>query len=232
MEVTSRRGAIAPWFDMGAIQTLLRRDRRRVSRLAVCRRLMCHDRSRRPDPRPADPSYAGRGPACWSGCAGPGRAGVDGGADAMDGACRGRRGLKRFPLVLPLIVWGYHRDHARWLRACRTWERPDCRCSIRPRCWAGIRTRAICGGWRQGVAIPRPSGSSAHRRGRRRLRGHRPAELVVKPPVSGGAWKTLRLSRGEAFDGRRAGRAGDDPALSADASRPRARPRCCSSAAG
>src|SRR3546814_12807136 len=30
--------------------------------------------------------------------------------------------LQEFPLVLPLLAWGYHLDHARWLRACRTWQ--------------------------------------------------------------------------------------------------------------
>ena len=31
-------------------------------------------------------------------------------------------GLGEFDLVLPLIVWGYHRDHRRWLDACETWR--------------------------------------------------------------------------------------------------------------
>lgn len=30
--------------------------------------------------------------------------------------------LQRFALVLPLLAWGYHHDHARWLQACRTWQ--------------------------------------------------------------------------------------------------------------
>ena len=30
--------------------------------------------------------------------------------------------LKHFALVLPLLVWGYHHDHERWLQACRTWD--------------------------------------------------------------------------------------------------------------
>src|SRR5690606_18619091 len=29
--------------------------------------------------------------------------------------------LAKHPLVLPLIVWGYHRDHARWMQACDAW---------------------------------------------------------------------------------------------------------------
>ena len=30
------------------------------------------------------------------------------------------RGLCGFSRVLPLLAWGYHFDHARWLRACAT----------------------------------------------------------------------------------------------------------------
>src|SRR5690606_15957060 len=31
-------------------------------------------------------------------------------------------GLAGFDRVLPLLTWGYHLDHARWLRACRAWQ--------------------------------------------------------------------------------------------------------------
>ena len=30
-------------------------------------------------------------------------------------------GLAAYDLILPVIAWGYHRDHARWLKACATW---------------------------------------------------------------------------------------------------------------
>ena len=32
-------------------------------------------------------------------------------------------GLRDFACVLPLLAWGYHFDHTRWLRACTTWQR-------------------------------------------------------------------------------------------------------------
>src|SRR5690554_955373 len=32
-------------------------------------------------------------------------------------------GLQGHARVLPLLAWGYHRDHPRWLRACATWRR-------------------------------------------------------------------------------------------------------------
>ena len=31
-------------------------------------------------------------------------------------------GLKAYDLILPVIAWGYHRDHGRWLKACATWR--------------------------------------------------------------------------------------------------------------
>ena len=31
-------------------------------------------------------------------------------------------GLQGFACVLPLLAWGYHFDHARWLRACASWR--------------------------------------------------------------------------------------------------------------
>ena len=31
--------------------------------------------------------------------------------------------LARYPLVLPLLAWGYHTQPARWLEACATWHR-------------------------------------------------------------------------------------------------------------
>lgn len=110
--------------------------------------------------------------------------------------------LAGYPLVLPLIVWGYHRDHGRWMTATRTWAE------------AGIRmlNPAAVVGWNsdksylgrladKGVAIPPTLW----------VEGVTQADVdaafdrfgadtvVVKPRVSGGAWKTLRLSRGKAL---------------------------------
>ncbi|MGY0556442.1 MULTISPECIES: ATP-grasp domain-containing protein [unclassified Lysobacter] len=109
-------------------------------------------------------------------------------------------GLKRFALVLPLIVWGYHYDHARWLHACRTWDA-------------------------DGIALANPAAVLAWNSDKRYLErlGQRdiatpptlwtdrvtPAQLekvfaatgaeqlIVKPTVSGGGWKTQRLGRGD-----------------------------------
>lgn len=111
--------------------------------------------------------------------------------------------LERFPLVLPLIVWGYHYDHARWLDACRTWD-------------AGgipLANPAAVLGWNSdkrylerlgqlGIAIPPTLWTD-----RVTPRGIEDAfaatgaeQLIAKPTVSGGAWKTRRVRRGEALD--------------------------------
>lgn len=111
-------------------------------------------------------------------------------------------GLRGFPLVLPLLAWGYHVSHERWLRACRTWSDA-------------------------GVPVANPASVLAWNSDKRYLarladRGIRipattwteqvtPAllddvfestgatQLIVKPTVSGGAWKTLRVGRGDAL---------------------------------
>ncbi|MDQ8027259.1 MAG: transporter [Brevundimonas sp.] len=113
-------------------------------------------------------------------------------------------GLVDYPLVLPLIVWGYHRDHQRWIQACRTWEA------------AGVRMRnpASVIGWNsdksylgrladKGVAVPDTiwvEGVTQADVGAAFDRFETDV-VVVKPRVSGGAWKTLRLARGETMQG-------------------------------
>ncbi|WP_291836946.1 transporter [Brevundimonas sp.] len=156
-------------------------------------------------PDPADPSYAGQWPGVLERLSQALAAAevaveptpwTDHIADAS--------GLTGYPLVLPLIVWGYHRDHQRWMQACRTWEA------------AGVRMRnpASVIGWNsdksylgrladKGVAMPDTVW----------VEGVTQADVdaafdrfgtdvvVVKPRVSGGAYKTLRLARGETMRG-------------------------------
>ena len=152
-------------------------------------------------PDPSDPSYAGQWPGVLERL---GEALALGGitvaptpwtdhvADAAE--------LKRFPLVLPLIAWGYHRDHQRWMQACATWTGAGVRMLNPPSVLAWNSDKAYLGRLaEQGIAIPdtvwidQPQQADVDaafdRFGTDRL--------VVKPRVSGGAWKTLRLSRGQ-----------------------------------
>ena len=163
-------------------------------------------------PDPADPSYAGlwpevlerldealatRGlttvPTPWT--------------DHIDSA----DGLTGFPLVLPLIAWGYHRDHDRWMQACATWQATGVRMLNPPSVLGWNSDKSYLGRLaEQGVAIPDtvwvdgPTQADADAAFDR----FGTDQIVVKPRVSGGAYKTLRLSRGETMEG-----APDGPAM-------------------
>jgi len=115
-------------------------------------------------------------------------------------------GLRRFDRVLPLLAWGYHFQHARWLRACETWGRER----------APVSNPAPILAWNsdkryllelaaKGVAIP-PSICSDDITTdmlERAFEATGASELIVKPAVSGGAWKTQRLRPGDAVDAER-----------------------------
>ena len=111
-------------------------------------------------------------------------------------------GLAAYDLILPVIAWGYHRDHGRWLEACVTWtdaglpvanpaevlrwnsDKPylarlaDRGVPIPPTRWSDGVTQAVLD------AVFAETGSPV---------------LIVKPTVSAGAFRTLRLSRGDAL---------------------------------
>ncbi|MFD0740202.1 RimK family alpha-L-glutamate ligase [Lysobacter koreensis] len=155
-------------------------------------------------PDPADASYAG----IWEGVLARLRnalssAGVTATPTPWTAHVDGAGGLAGFALVLPLLVWGYHFDHARWLRACRTWEHAG----------LPLANPAALLGWnsdkrylqelaQRGIAIPPTTWSErvTAQQVEAAFAATDAAELIVKPTVSGGAWQTQRLRRGEAFD--------------------------------
>lgn len=152
-------------------------------------------------PDPADPSYDGQ----WQGvlqrlAAALAPAGLTVEASAWTDHAEDASGLTGYPLVLPLIVWGYHRDHARWVKACETWARAGVRLLNPPSVLGWNSDKAYLGRLEtQGVAIPptvwvegvtQADVDAAFDRFGTEV-------IIVKPRVSGGAWKTLRLSRGE-----------------------------------
>lgn len=155
-------------------------------------------------PDPSDPSYAGQWPGVLERLqAALATAGIEAEPSPWTDHIADASGLTGYPLVLPLIVWGYHRDHDRWMQACRTWIE------------AGVRmlNPAAVIGWNsdksylgrladRGVAIPQtiwvegvtqPDVDAAFDR-------FGVETLIVKPRVSGGAWKTIRLSRGDRLE--------------------------------
>lgn len=112
-------------------------------------------------------------------------------------------GLRDYACVLPLLVWGYHHDAARWQRACATWAREGLALANPAKVLAwNTDKRYLRELAAQGVAIPATTFTDALSPEvvERVFAETGAGELIVKPAVSGGAWKTLRLRRGDAFD--------------------------------
>src|SRR5690606_40760062 len=102
--------------------------------------------------------------------------------------------------VFRLRPWGDHPDHARWMRARGTWQAAG----------IAIANPASVLAWNadkrylqrladQGVAIPPTSWSEAVTPDevQAMFDATGAGQVIVKPVVSGGAWKTQRLRRGD-----------------------------------
>ena len=105
-------------------------------------------------------------------------------------------GLADFDLVLPLLVWGYQRDHARWMQACATWEAAGAKLANAARTLGWNSDKAYLAELAdKGVPIPptvfvdRADGTAVED-----ALARFGAPVIAKPTVSGGAWKTLKLS--------------------------------------
>ena len=112
-------------------------------------------------------------------------------------------GLQGHACVLPLLAWGYHHDHARWLRACTTWQREGLPMAnpVGVLAWNSDK-RYLQELAARGVAIPPTTFTDEVSQALvdRIFADTGADELIVKPAVSGGAWKTRRLRRGDAVD--------------------------------
>ena len=111
--------------------------------------------------------------------------------------------LRGFARVLPLLAWGYHFEHARWLRACATWRSAGIALAnpAEVLAWNSDK-RYLAELAARGVAIP-PTHFTEHvcQDVVERIFDDTGAdELIVKPAISGGAWKTVRVRRGDAVD--------------------------------
>jgi hypothetical protein len=112
-------------------------------------------------------------------------------------------GLRSYACVLPLLVWGYHHDAARWQRACATWAREGLPLANPAQVLAwNTDKRYLRALAERGVAIPATTFTDALSQSvvERAFADTGANELIVKPAVSGGAWKTRRLRRGEAVE--------------------------------
>lgn len=110
--------------------------------------------------------------------------------------------LKEYPLVIPLLVWGYHYDHDRWLQACATWERAGLPManSAAVIAWNSDK-RYLDELGQRGVATAKTTWTDRVTAAQidEVFSATGAKQLIVKPTVSGGAWQTLRLNRGDAL---------------------------------
>ena len=163
-------------------------------------------------PDRADPSYAGQWPEVLArhqaALAG---AGVGSRSEPWTEHVDSGAILAEAPLVLPLVAWGYHRDHDRWTAACAAWDRDGVRMLNPPGVLAWNSDKSYLGRLAErGVSIPPTMWTDGPTQIDADVAFDHFAtdQIVVKPRVSGGAWKTLRLSRGSALTD-----APDGPAL-------------------
>lgn len=154
-------------------------------------------------PDPSDPSYAGQWPGVLARLSeAMAASGLTAVPTAWTDHIEDASGLMRYPLVLPVIAWGYHRDHARWMQACETWAAAGVRMLNPPSVLAWNSDKSYLGRLaEQGVAIPPTlwTDHPTHADIDAAFDRFATDVVIVKPRVSGGAWKTLRLARGEAL---------------------------------
>jgi hypothetical protein len=152
-------------------------------------------------PDPADPSYAGQWPGVLKRLADAlSTAGITAEAAPWTDHVEDASGLTGYPLVLPLIVWGYHRDHPRWMQASATWADAGVRMLNPPSVIGWNSDKSYLGRLAdKGVAIPPTIWVDGVTQADVDAAFDRfgTGVVIVKPRVSGGAWNTLRLSRGD-----------------------------------
>ena len=152
-------------------------------------------------PDPADPSYAGQWPSVLERLSQAlAREGITAAPTPWTDHVEDASGLLAYALVLPVVSWGYHRDHARWVQGCETWTAAGVRLANPASVLRWNSDKTYLGRLAErGIAIPptlwRTDVTAADLDAAFRQTG---AEtLIVKPTVSGGAWRTLKIGRGD-----------------------------------
>ncbi len=154
-------------------------------------------------PDPADPSYAGQWPGVLKRLSVTlAQGGYQMSSSPWTDHAEDASGLLDFDLVLPVIAWGYHRDHARWRAATDLWSGAA----------VPIANPASVLGWNSDktylrrlaqadVPIPPTIWPDAvtDTQVAEAFAAFGADRIVVKPTVSAGAFRTLRLSPGEAL---------------------------------
>lgn len=111
--------------------------------------------------------------------------------------------LERFPLVLPLIVWGYHLVPDQWLRACRTWQAAGIALANPAEVLAWNADKRYLERFAQcGIAVPPTNWTERVTAGllEEVFASTGAEQLIVKPTISGAGWRTRRLRRGDRLD--------------------------------
>ena len=107
-------------------------------------------------------------------------------------------GLAGYAHVLPLLAWNYHLEHARWLHACHRWAEARLPVANPPAVlgWNSDK-RYLEQLATKDIAIPYTAWTKQLTREllEDAFRHTGADELIAKPSVSGGAWKTWRFGR-------------------------------------
>lgn len=109
-------------------------------------------------------------------------------------------GLTAYDLILPVIAWGYHRDHGRWLKACATWREAGLAVANPAEVLRWNSDKAYLARLAdKGVPIPptRWTDRVTQDQVDAAFAETGASVLIVKPTVSAGAFRTLRLTPGE-----------------------------------
>ena len=112
-------------------------------------------------------------------------------------------GLARFPLVLPLLVWGYHLVPEQWRRACRTWQAAGIPLANPAEVLAWNADKRYLERFAQlGVAVPPTTWTERVTAGllEEVFATTGAEQLIVKPTMSAGGWRTRRVRRDDQPD--------------------------------
>jgi hypothetical protein len=126
--------------------------------------------------------------------------------------------LAQYPLVLPLLVWGYPRAHAKWVEAVTRWERQGVRLQNAASVLRWNADKHYLGRLEENGAPVVPTlyadrlTLETMEQARARFGTN---ALVAKPQVSSTAWQTIRWSPGNSLDGGPEGAAMVQPYLPA-----------------
>lgn len=109
-------------------------------------------------------------------------------------------GLKDFDLILPVITWGYHRDHDLWLKACSLWESSGLPFSNPARViqWNSDKSY-LARLAAKGVTIAPTVFTDAitPQAVEAAFAQFSTPALIVKPTISAGAYRTLKIEAGD-----------------------------------